>query len=146
MFDENPLETYSYLLKQLDKKGIAFVELVEPDSPDSLVPVPKNDWIAPEKQIPEVTKALSPYFKGTIIINNGLTPETAEKAINSGIAHLASFGKNFINNPDLVERIRNGWEVDKTFDFATAFANGPEGYIDFPFSSDKSAILASEGN
>lgn len=61
--------------------------------------------------------ALSLSFKGIIIINKGLTPETAEKATSSGIAHLASFGKNFINNPDFVERIQNGWEGIKTFDF-----------------------------
>ncbi len=134
MYDENPLETFGYLLQQLEKRGVAFVQLVEPDAP---VPnAQPSERIAPEKQMAEVAKQLRPYFKGTIIINNGLTAESAEKAISSGVADLASFGKDFITNPDLVERIVNGWDINKNIDFSTLLSGGEKGYTDYPIYSE----------
>jgi len=134
MYDENPLETFSYLLQQLDKRGVAFIQLVEADAPASNAP--QSELVAPEKQMPEVTKQLRPYFKGTLIINNGLTAETAEKAISSGVADLVSFGKDYISNPDLAERIKNGWEINKKIDFSTVIGGGEKGYTDYPFYSE----------
>ena len=137
MYDENPLETFGYLLQQLEKRGVAFVQLVEPDAPAPNAQ--KSELVAPEKELAEVTKQLRPYFKGTLIINNGLTAETAEKAISSGVADLASFGKDYVSNPDLVERIKNGWELNKKIDFPTLIGSGEKGYIDYPFYSEASS-------
>lgn len=35
-------------------------------------------------------------------------------------------------NPDLPERVSNGWEINRKVDFSKAFSSGPEGYIDYP--------------
>jgi len=125
MYDSNPLATYSYLLKQLESRGIAYVQLVEPgDEPDS------EGQTAPKKQMPNVSKALRPFFKGTIMINNNLTAELAAKSITEREADIASFARPFMANPDYVERVRNDWPVEKP-DFSTAYKGGEKGFTDF---------------
>lgn len=53
--------------------------------------------------------------------------ETAERTGN-----MIGFGRLFISNPDLVERLRNGWPLNK-YDRNTFYTNSAEGYIDYPF-------------
>lgn len=128
MYDSNPLATYSYLLKQLEKRGIVYVQLVEPGDKNS---IPEQVETG-EQQIPHVCKALRPFFKGTIIINNNQTPETAAKAIREGDANLVSFARSFLSNPDLVDRVRHGWPTNQP-DFSTFYKGGEKGYTDYPF-------------
>jgi len=127
MYDSDPVALYAHLLGELEKRGIAYVQLVEP-----------NEGFASEvhygpgdQQIAEVSKTLRPYFSGTIIINNNLTPETAAKALNEGHADLAGFGRYFISNPDFVERIQNNWALNE-WDASTFYVGGEKGFTDYP--------------
>jgi len=129
MFDKNPVETFTYLVKELSKRGISYIQLSEPDAPN---PNSKSDYEAPEKQMPEVSKVFRPHFKGTLMINNNLTPESAAKAINDGTADLVSFARYFINNPDFVERVAKGYPLHQEWDFGTFYQGGPKGYTDYP--------------
>jgi len=47
---------------------------------------------------------------------------------------LISFGRLFINNPDLVERFKNNWKLNKDFDPLVWYGLGlgDRGYIDYP--------------
>jgi N-ethylmaleimide reductase len=45
------------------------------------------------------------------------TPETAEKAIESGDADLITFGRPYLNNPDLPDRVANGWPLNDLLDY-----------------------------
>jgi len=127
MYDSNPVATYSYLLQELDKKKIVYFQLVEPGDKNT-----DSNQVEPEKQMPHVSKILRPYFKGTIIINNNQTPESAAKAIKEGDADLASFARSFMGNPDFVERVKNGWSLNEP-DFSTAYSGGAKGYTDIAF-------------
>jgi N-ethylmaleimide reductase len=69
MFDENPLETFSHLLKELSKRNIGFVELLETPSDN-----PNGDKPVPHGQIKGVCKTLRPYFNGLLIGNLGFNP------------------------------------------------------------------------
>jgi len=129
MFDSDPLTLYSYLLQELDKRGIGHIQLMEPGERD---PAAGQYYVPGEQQMPEVCKVLRPYFKGTIMINNNLTPETAAEALNEGVADLACFGRYFISNPDFVERVQNGWDLNQ-WDANTFYVGGEKGYIDYPF-------------
>ena len=129
MYDSNPLETYTYLLKKLDERGIAFVELIEPSTYEGKLNYPTTG----AEQIPEVAKAFRGAFKGTIITNQNHTPETALAFISKGWADLVTFGKLYLANPDLPERIKNGWELNTNWDYSTFFVPGEKGYIDYPF-------------
>ncbi len=61
--------------------------------------------------------------KGTIILCNGLTPETALKALNAGFADLVAFGRSFLANPDLDNRIATGASLNQP-DFNTLYTPG----------------------
>ncbi len=125
MYDSNPIATYGYLLSELDKRGIAYVQLREPEAAAS-----KLDLGA--KQIAEVAKTFRPYFKGTIMINENQTKESLAEAISEGYAELASYGRYFIANPDLVERLQNDWPLNEV-NWKGAYGGSAAGYIDYPF-------------
>nr|BAJ93795.1 predicted protein [Hordeum vulgare subsp. vulgare] len=127
MYDSDPIATYSYLLKELEKKNIAFVQLMELNEAFK----GESAHEAGEKQIAEVCKTLRPFFKNALIINNNLTPESAAKAIKEGHADLVSFGRYFISNPDFIERVKNNWHLAE-WDRNTFYAGGEKGYADYP--------------
>ena len=107
--------TYSYLATELDKIGIAYIHVgVNPQVPQKML------------------DAIRTAFDGTIILCNGLTPETAEAALGAGFADLIAFGRNFISNPDLDKRIAVNAPLNQP-DFTTLFTPGEKGYTDYPF-------------
>ena len=55
----------------------------------------------------------------------------AQADLDAGIADLVAFGRPFIPNPDLVERLRNGWPLADA-DPATFYGGGAAGYTDYP--------------
>jgi 2,4-dienoyl-CoA reductase-like NADH-dependent reductase (Old Yellow Enzyme family) len=64
--------------------------------------------------------------------NCGSTQESAEQAVDSGLADLIAFGRPFISNPDLVERITHGWPLAAAADMTAWYApSGAKGYTDF---------------
>jgi N-ethylmaleimide reductase len=64
-------------------------------------------------------------------VNNGYTRDMAVEAIESGYADLVAFGKLFIANPDLVERLRTDGPYNK-LDADHLYGGGVEGYTDYP--------------
>jgi N-ethylmaleimide reductase len=71
-------------------------------------------------------------FEGSLMGNCGYTKETAEAAIQSGQADLISFGRPFISNPDLAERLVNGWPLNPPADMKVWYSFDDVGYTDFP--------------
>ena len=140
MFDENPLETYGYLLKELSARKIGFVELAE-SSKENTYGARALHNIKPADQIQEICKTFRPYFNGLIVGNYGFTPETGLSAIKEGHCEAISFGKNYISHPDLAERIINGLPLDNKLDFKTLYwdqkSDKSVGYTDYPFYKEK---------
>ncbi|SFN90007.1 2,4-dienoyl-CoA reductase [Cohaesibacter marisflavi] len=71
-------------------------------------------------------------FTGTLIAAGGFTKETGEQALEDGALDLIAFGKPFIGNPDLVERMRNDWPINEAPREAFYGGTGSAGYTDFP--------------
>lgn len=69
--------------------------------------------------------------KAAWMVNNGYDRELATKAVESGYADLVAFGKLFIANPDLVERLRDNAPLNAP-DQATFYGGGARGYTDYP--------------
>lgn len=113
MGDSNPLATFSYVARELREKGIAFICAREHQAPDSLGP------------------QLKKIFGGAYIANEGFTKESAEAALEAGTADAVAFGKAFIANPDLVSRFAQNAPLNPP-DPATFYAQGPQGYTDYP--------------
>jgi len=72
--------------------------------------------------------------KTAIVGNVGYDPETAEKAVASGDADMIAIGRPYMSNPDLVERIRAGVELDPPaeYPFWWDTSKGEEGYTTYP--------------
>lgn len=106
--------TYRYLAEKLDEIGIAYMH------------------ISANPAIPQRTyDAIRSAFSRTIILCNGLTPQTAEVKLREGFADLVAFGRNFLANPDLVKRIENKQALNQP-DFTTFYTPGEAGYTNYP--------------
>lgn len=133
MYDEDPIETFSLLLKELDKRKIGFVELRESTE---YYPLPQLYPKTQKEQIPDVCKAFRPFYSGLLIGNDSFDGGSGLAKIRAGLCDAISFGRLYISNPDLAERLTNGWLVNTKYDMKTFFRT-PEppalGYTDYPF-------------
>ena len=75
------------------------------------------------------------YIRDTIL-NVGITPQHGVQLIREGIGELVAFGRDYIANPDLVERIRHDapLNVPRPEYFYGSLA---EGYIDYPVLNER---------
>ena len=64
-------------------------------------------------------------------MNSDYDATSAQAALDSGVADAISFGRPFIANPDLVQRLRTGAPLNQA-DVATFYSQGTEGYLDYP--------------
>jgi N-ethylmaleimide reductase len=121
-------DTYVYLAEQLNKLGIAYIHI----------------GMSPE--IPQKTlDAIRSAFNGTILICNGLTPESAEAALEQGFADLVAFARSYLANPDLDRRIEKHAALNIP-DQSTAYTPGAKGYTDYPTlsrSKEKALLVGS---
>jgi N-ethylmaleimide reductase len=76
-------------------------------------------------------EALRKRFNGTYIANNGYDFKLANEVLNTNRADLIAFGKLYISNPDLVERLKLGAPLND-FDKATFYGGDAKGYTDYP--------------
>ncbi|MEO0494274.1 MAG: alkene reductase [Actinomycetota bacterium] len=114
LYDDDPDETFRALLGALDPLGLAYCHTIR---------LPAG---------PVDNEALCrASFRGPVIVNDGYGPSEANNALAAGRADAVSFGRLFITNPDLVDRIAGGHELaDTRADHI--YDPGPEGYVDFP--------------
>lgn len=112
--------TYDYLSKELNKLGILYIHLVDHSAMGS-------------PQVPlAIKQTVRHNFKGTLILTGGYDKQKAEADLESGLADLAGFGRPFINNPDLVERLQNDWPLSAEFHADLLYSAEEKGYIDYP--------------
>jgi N-ethylmaleimide reductase len=76
-------------------------------------------------------QTLRERFKGLYVVNNGYTQELAQETLASGRADLICFGRPFIANPDLVERLRVCAPLNAP-DPTTFYGGDERGYLDYP--------------
>lgn len=127
MEDAKPYETWGYITQSLQDKhsDLAYLDFIEP----------RADFQADsynEKQ----ADTLDPFrkiWKGPFISAGGYTYNTqAAFDVAEKTGNIIGFGRLFISNPDLVERLRNGWPLNK-YDRNTFYTNEATGYTDYPF-------------
>ncbi|HEY5347806.1 MAG TPA: alkene reductase [Rhizomicrobium sp.] len=113
MGDSDPLATFTYVGRELGKRGLAFICAREARKDDSIGP------------------AIKEAFGGAYIANEGFDQASAERALADGVADAVAFGKIFIANPDLPERFA-GHAPLNPYDAATFYSGGAKGYVDYP--------------
>jgi 2,4-dienoyl-CoA reductase-like NADH-dependent reductase (Old Yellow Enzyme family) len=118
---EDEAETWVTVAAELQKRSIAYVHLS-----DQLT-------IGAERMPEGFAKNFRESYRGTLIAAGGFDRDSAEAALEAGELDLIAFGRPFIANPDLVERMKNGWPL-ATPDRETFYGNsGEKGYVDYPF-------------
>lgn len=113
MGDSDPLKTFSYVGRELGKRGLAFLCTRERQGSDSISP------------------AIRDAFGGPLIANESFTQESADQALAEGTADAVAFGKLFIANPDLPLRFAKGAPLNE-WDAKTFYSGGSGGYVDYP--------------
>ncbi|HDU8573228.1 alkene reductase [Vibrio parahaemolyticus] len=117
--DADPLETYIAAAAILNELNIVYLHT-------ALI-----DWDDTPHTPQSFKKALRSAFHGIIIYTGGFDDVNASKTIESGLADMIGFGRLFISNPDLPERIRNGYPLAQ-HDSTTLFGGSSVGLTDYP--------------
>jgi NADPH2 dehydrogenase/N-ethylmaleimide reductase len=112
--DEDSAATHAEAVRQAAGLGVGWLHIMR-------APVADIDAFALARQ----------HYTGPVIVNDGFSPETAAAALAEGTGDAVAFGRYFIGNPDLVDRIREGWPLAK-FDRKTLYTPGEAGYADYP--------------
>ncbi len=118
--DGDPAGTYAYVVERLNAFGLAYIHVIE-----GATQGPREVPGGFDLQI------LRRSFKGLYMANNGYDLELALEARRRNLADLISFGRLYIANPDLVERLRIGARLNVP-DRATFFGGGAAVYTDYP--------------
>jgi N-ethylmaleimide reductase len=149
--DSDPVSTFSYVVRELEKRKIAYLHILEGTEHDESGDIPLYQRLVskstkggagPRPGQPFLAPILRQLFSGPIILNSGYDREGAENAVASGVADAVSFGRLYISNPDLPERFRLNARLTEP-DTSTFYTNGPEGYIDYPFLADEQRLSQS---
>lgn len=119
ILEDNPHDTYITAIKMLEDLGISYLSIAEadwegaPDLPDSFY------------------EAVRATFSGIVMYAGKYTAEKALRIYEAGYGDIFGFGRTYIANPDLPERIKNGWELNPV-DPASLFGGTEVGYTDYP--------------
>ncbi len=123
-YDDEPEKLYPAAAKSIAGKGLAYLHVVRANSHDAGDPGLSDRAGA-------ILVAMREAFDGPFIANGGFTPDEAEQWLADGRADAVAFGRLFIANPDLPERIAQGGPYNEP-DGSTFYGGGAEGYVDYP--------------
>ncbi len=113
MSDSDPLTLFKSVARALNQRRLAFVFVRQAAGGEVYA------------------NGVRQNYNGTLILNDGLTLESARAALRAGRTDAVAFGRAFIANPDLVRRLREGAELND-WDASLFYADGAKGYTDYP--------------
>ena len=125
--ESNPQTLFNYVIDELEKRHPVYIHVVE-----GATGGPCD--VAPDFSFEELRKR----YSGAWMVNNGYDLALANSVLADGKADLVAFGKPFIANPDLVERLRRDASLNEV-DRDTLYGGGAKGYIDYPTLKDAAA-------
>jgi N-ethylmaleimide reductase len=117
--DSNPQPLFDHIVDQLNALKLIYIHVIE------------GATGGPRDIAPFDYDSLRKRFNGAYIANNGYDFKLATEVLDRNKADLIAFGKPFISNPDLVERLKLGAPLND-FDKATFYGGGAKGYTDYP--------------
>ncbi len=118
IFDEIEAQ-YTALARELSAIGVAYLHLVDHSAMGA--PKPEASTVA----------AIREAYTGAVILSGGYDRERAQADLDGGLGDLIAYGRPFLANPDLVERLSTGAELNQP-DFGSFYTPGEQGYTDYP--------------
>ncbi|MEQ9845167.1 alkene reductase [Pectobacterium brasiliense] len=120
---EGEEETWLQLAAKLGERALAYVHL-------------SDQKTLGQQAIPDgFVEKFRAAYDGTLVIAGGFDKRSAEAYLQEGKADLIAFGRPYIANPDLAERMAHDWPLNDV-NRATMYGGTEEGYTDYPFYSD----------
>ncbi|WP_019052246.1 MULTISPECIES: alkene reductase [Sphingobium] len=120
--DSNPGPLFAHAAEVLNAIGIASLELREPGE--------KGTFGATD--VPRQSPLIRQHFKGPLILNSDYDKTRAQADLDSGLADAISFGRPFMANPDLVERLESDAPLNPIKGMETWYGPGEDGYTNYP--------------
>lgn len=123
--DSDTVPHFKHVIQEVGRRGLAYLHLIEPRA--------SSAGLGDDASLDSANNAaiFRPFYAGQLITAGGYNAATGAKAIEGGFADAVAFGRMFIANPDLPERIRMNAALN-SFDRATAYGGGAHGYTDYP--------------
>lgn len=125
MRDSDPLALFTHVIDELNRRGLAYLHLIEPRSSEASSTGQLNH------DAPDAGAHFRRHFHGPVLAAGGFDQESAVRAVEAGIADAVAFGRQFIANPDLPARLRFGAPLNP-YDRTTFYGGTEIGYIDYP--------------
>ena len=122
MGDSAPDVTFPYVARALARFGLAYLHVIEPR-------VTGN--VSDDAQQPVAAGQLRPLFGGPVIAAGGFDGEGARAILADGNADIVAFGRHFLANPDLPERLKH-YNPLNPYNRTTFYYGGAKGYADYP--------------
>ena len=123
--DSNALGLFTHVIESLNSKRIAYLHLIEGRGSE----IGLGDKLNEEAL--NNARLFRSAFKGPLISAAAYTPDSANSAVAADQADAIAFGRLFIANPDLVERIEGGLPLN-AYDRSTFYGGAEHGYTDYP--------------
>lgn len=124
-FDSDPVALHGHVVARLAERRLAYLHFYEPRAGGA----GRADNVTPG--VPFVSEMMRKLYPHPIIAAGGFGADTAAAAIAKGTIDAVAFGRHFVSNPDLPERIRAGQAL-APYDRATFYSGGAKGYVDYP--------------
>ena len=125
IYDSRPLELFTFVVRELGARSVAYLHLIEARGSEIGLTDTLNNGTLNNAEL------FRNAFPGPLVTAAAYTPESAVEALRSGHADAVAFGRSFVANPDLPERIRIDAALTP-FDRSTAYGGGAPGYTDYP--------------
>ncbi|MGZ3295949.1 MAG: alkene reductase [Xanthobacteraceae bacterium] len=123
--EADPMPLYTHVVQALNPLGLAYLHFIEPRSSGA------GRAEVNHQNVPSAMVLFRPIWKGVLITAGGFTGETANAAIADGHADAIAFGRIFISNPDLPQRLSEGFPLTP-YNRATFYGGEEKGYTDYP--------------
>ena len=123
--DDDPETTFGTIAQALNDFRFAYLHIVNP----AAAAIEKGE--APDAGAQRMLALIREKYRGTLIVAGGFDHDTAEVWLEQGKADLIAFGRKFLANPDLPERLRARSPLNGD-DPATYYGGGSKGYTDYP--------------
>ena len=127
MSDSDPAATFGYVADQLDRLGSRLSSRGRAAH--------QGHRRCRKGQAPVAAQQLRQKFSRTLIAAGGFNGESAAAVVAAGDADLVAFGRHFIANPDLPERLQRRLPLNR-YDRSTFYGGDGRGYIDYPTYAD----------
>ncbi|MBB5059582.1 N-ethylmaleimide reductase [Granulicella aggregans] len=134
--DSDPMQLFTSVIEEMNKYDLAYLHLIEGRGSEI--------GLGDDLHLDALNNAriFRPHYKGNLISAAAYTPATGHEALVSGYADAIAYGRLFISNPDLVERIADGVALN-AYDRSTFYGGDERGYTDYR-AFDESSTLAKQ--